>query len=91
MLILSQIDLACANLDLFDEYEEQVLKFLARYGACIEERLRSADGRTEIHLLYFPDADALKAYRTDPDRAALQDTWLRSGARSAVMEVKRIQ
>lgn len=91
MLILAQIDLSGSDVDLFDEYETQVLKLLAQYGASIEERLRSVDGCCEVHLLYFPDAASLELYRSDPTRAALQGMWLRSGARSALIEVERLQ
>lgn len=91
MLILAQIDLSGADLDLFEEYESKALKLLAQYGARIEERLRSINGCFEVHLLYFPDAASLELYRSDPTRAALQGTWLRSGAQSALMEVERLQ
>lgn len=90
MLVLVEIDLTDANLSVFDDYESRVLALLERHGARIEERLRSADERSEFHLLHFPDPDALEAFRGDPARAALQDQWLRSGARSGLSEVVRI-
>ncbi len=90
LLILAQIDISEADLGLFEEYETQVLALLPQYGATLEERLRSTDGRREVHLLHFPDADALDAYRADPARAALQDLWRRCGATSAVTEVTRL-
>ena len=90
MLIVTHIDISNADLDLFDEYESGALQLLERYGARLEDRLRSTDARSEIHILYFPDGDALESFRADPVRAALQDIWHRSGAVSSLLEVKRL-
>ena len=90
MLVLVQIDLSQADIDVFNAYEAGVLPLLARYGARLEERLRAEDGQSEVHLLYFPDDRALDAFRADPDRAALQDMWHRSGAVSALTLVRRL-
>ncbi|MEG3149591.1 hypothetical protein U1769_06800 [Sphingomonas sp. ZT3P38] len=87
MLVFVQLDISGADLALFEAYETAVL---ARHGAAVEERLRSADGRSEMNLLHFPDAEALAAFREDPARAALQDLWRRCGAISALTEVTRI-
>jgi len=91
MLILAQIDLSNADLALFDEYESTVLALLEKYGARIEDRLRSADDRAEVHLLYFPNAGSLAAFRNDPIRASAQDIWERSGASSSLTEVARLK
>jgi hypothetical protein len=64
---------------------------LGQYGARLEERLRSADQRTEVHLLYFPDAGSLAAFRGDPIRASAQGIWEQSGASSTLMEVTRLE
>jgi uncharacterized protein (DUF1330 family) len=90
VLILVQIDISQADLGLFDDYEAQVLALLPKYGATLHERLRTTDGRGEVHLLDFPDRDALEAFRADPVRAGLQDAWRRSGAASVVTEVVRL-
>lgn len=90
MLVLVQIDLSQADLAAFDAYEAGVLALLGRYGARLEERLRAADGQSEVHLLYFPDDQALDGFRDDPARAALHDLWQRSGAVSTLTPVMRI-
>ena len=77
-------------MDAFDEYEAQVLPLLGRHGRQILERLRSIDGKSELHLLDFPGANDLEKFRADPDRAALQELWLKSGATSSLTEVRRI-
>ena len=53
----------------FDAYERRVLPLLARHGGRLDRRLRTADGRTEIHLLSFADRAGYDAYVADPDRA----------------------
>ena len=89
MLVVVQIDLSNANLAIFDEYESNVLPLLKRYGVRLVERLRSVDQHCEIHLLEFPNADALSEFRADPTRASLQGTWQESGAVSTLTEVVR--
>ena len=65
----------------FATYESSVLPLLAEHGAAVERRLRTADGCLEVHVLRFPDGDALSAYRRDPRRAALAPLLERSGAK----------
>jgi hypothetical protein len=48
------------------------------------------DGRTETHLLYFPDEQAFDRYRSDPRRIALAPEWENSGAKSEARLVERI-
>ncbi len=90
MLLMVQIDLSNADLALFEDYETQALALLGKYGARLEERLRSTDSASETHLLFFPDEDAFDAFRADPDRAAMQDGWAACGASSKIMRVERL-
>ena len=53
-------------------YERRVLPLLERHGGRLDRRLRTADGRTEIHLLSFADRAGYDAYLADPDRAAAE-------------------
>ena len=64
------VDLAADAVAPFDAYERRVLPLLARHGGRLDRRLRTADGRTEIHLLSFADRAGYDAYLADPDRAA---------------------
>jgi enamine deaminase RidA (YjgF/YER057c/UK114 family) len=54
----------------FDAYERRVLPLLGRHGGRLDRRLRTADGRTEVHLLSFADRAGYDAYLADPDRAS---------------------
>ena len=90
MRMLVQFDLSEADLALFESYENQVLALLPHHGAKLETRVRSIDGRREVHLLHFPNARAREDFRNDPARLAIQDVWKRCGARSTSEEVNRI-
>ncbi len=64
------VDLAEDAVAPFDAYERRVLPLLDRHGGRLDRRLRTADGRTEVHLLSFADRDGYAAYLADPDRTA---------------------
>ncbi|MET9430865.1 GNAT family N-acetyltransferase [Streptomyces sp. NPDC003036] len=49
-------------------HEERTLALLPRHGGRLERRLRTADGRSEVHLLTFPSEDAYRAFLADPER-----------------------
>ncbi|MDB5460186.1 MAG: hypothetical protein JWO72_1927 [Caulobacteraceae bacterium] len=87
---LVTIDLAGADLAMFEAYEAKVLPLLEKYGARLEMRVRSVDGQCETHLLFFPDAQSVEGYRSDPNRVAVLTEWERSGAKSSIVEVERV-
>jgi hypothetical protein len=64
----------------FQAYESSVLPLLAEHAARLEHRFRAADGCLEVHVLHFPTAEALTAYRDDPRRAELAPALDASGA-----------
>jgi hypothetical protein len=66
------VDLATDAVEPFEAYERRVLPLLERHGGRLDRRLRTADGRTEIHLLSFADRAGYDAYLADPDRAAAE-------------------
>jgi enamine deaminase RidA (YjgF/YER057c/UK114 family) len=65
------VDLGADAVGPFDAVERGVLPLLARHGGTLDRRLRTADGRCEVHLLSFADRAGYAAYLADPDRAAL--------------------
>jgi uncharacterized protein (DUF1330 family) len=87
MQILVTLDLAKADLALFEAYETTVLALLPRHGAELRMRVRSVDGLSELHLIRFPDAAAFEAYRFDPERIAAAETWTQCRARAVFTEV----
>jgi uncharacterized protein (DUF1330 family) len=83
-------DLDAAAVEQFDAYERRVLPLLARYGGRLERRLRTADGRTEVHVLSFASRDEFVAFRADPERAALQPLLDGLPLRQRVLEVSDV-
>ena len=87
---LVTIDLADADLRLFEAYEAKVLALLPDHGGRLDLRVRAVDGRSETHLLFFPDPQSYARYRADSRRLAVQDEWARCGARAASTEVEPV-
>jgi hypothetical protein len=57
------------GIESFRRYEAAVLPLLADHQGHLDRRLRSADGRTEVHLVSFPSEEQFENYRNDPRRA----------------------
>jgi uncharacterized protein (DUF1330 family) len=53
----------------FNDYESKVLPLLANHGGVLQRRLRTDDGGTEVHLVWFPSEAHFQSYRNDPERA----------------------
>jgi hypothetical protein len=83
-------ELGAAAVGPFDAYERRVLPLLDRHGGRLERRLRTADGRTEVHLLSFPSRAGYDAYRADPDRAALRPLLAGLDLTQRVLEVQDV-
>ena len=64
----------------FQAYEDAVLPLLTDHDGSLLRRLRTGDRLTEIHLIQFPSAAALDAFRADPRRAAQASLFEASGA-----------
>lgn len=63
-------DVPAAGVAAFRAYEHAVLPLLERHGGRLERRLRTADGRTELHIVSFGSRDGFAAFQADPDRLA---------------------
>jgi uncharacterized protein (DUF1330 family) len=80
-------ELAAAAIEPFEDYERRVVPLLSRHGGRLERRLRTADARTEVHLLSFPDQAGYESYVADPDRAALRALLDGVDVRQRVLDV----
>jgi len=78
------------GVDVFRSYEDAVLPYLADHGGRLERRLASGDGCTEIHVVSFPTAASLAAYRGDPRRLRHRALLERSGARLELTRVSDV-
>ncbi|MFI6261915.1 GNAT family N-acetyltransferase [Micromonospora sp. NPDC051006] len=55
-------------------YEDAVLALLDRHGGRLERRLRTDDGRTEVHVIRFAGRAGQQSFMGDPERLALRAT-----------------
>lgn len=85
-----QLDLASADLAVFDRYEAIALALVEIHGGKLEWRVRTLDGRSEAHLLRFPGRSAFDDFMADPVREEAQPLWISCGARSSVEEVEPV-
>jgi hypothetical protein len=83
-------ELGAAVIEPFDDYERRVLPLLRRHGGRLERRLRTADARTEVHLLSFPARAGYESFLADPDRAALRPLLADLDVRQRVLEVQDV-
>ena len=68
MLLVQTLRVPAEGVETLRRFEAAVLSLLPKYGARLERRLRSPDGRVEIHIVWFPSCDALEGYQADPRR-----------------------
>lgn len=79
------------GVEAFCAYEDAVLPLLERHGGVLERRLRTGDGRVEVHLVSFRDAAAFEAFRADPIRAAAAPLLAESGAELELFDVMDVR
>lgn len=88
---LVTIQLKEANVALFEKYEAIVLPLVEKHGGRLEARVRSDDGQTETHLLFYPDERSYQAFLSDPIRQNARHIWDQSGATAASLSVVRVE
>jgi uncharacterized protein (DUF1330 family) len=87
MTLVQIVRIPAEGIAQFQAFEAQVLPIMSRYGGSLERRLRSMDGRIEIHIVSFPSRDALDRYTNDADRTQHLPLRDASGASSELIEV----
>lgn len=74
----------------FNAYEAQVLPLLADHGGVLQRRLRTDDGQTEIHLVWFPSEAAFAAFREDPRRTQHAALMTQAGAATELLRLRDV-
>ncbi|MEU4367791.1 GNAT family N-acetyltransferase [Micromonospora chersina] len=69
--VVALVDLS-ADPEAGRRYEDDVLALLGRHGGRLERRLRTGDGRTEVHVIRFAARAGYDAFLVDPERVALR-------------------
>ncbi|MFC0029121.1 hypothetical protein ACFFMM_06235 [Micromonospora chaiyaphumensis] len=70
-LLVALVDLS-ADPEAGRRYEDAVLALLGRHGGRLERRLRTGDGKTEVHVIRFAARAGYDAFLVDPERVALR-------------------
>ena len=70
LTLVLAVDLPDGGVDAFRRYEDAVLPLLPLHGGRLERRLRSADGRSEVHVVSFASETGYASYLADPERQA---------------------
>ncbi len=78
--VVMQAHVPADGLAAFAAYEAAVLPLLPDYGAALEQRLMTADGTRELHVVRFPSEAHLAQFRADPRRAGHAHLLAASGA-----------
>ena len=72
LLLVALVELAADAVEAGQRYEDQVLALLGRHGGRLERRLRTGDGRTEVHVIRFASREGYEGFLADPERIALR-------------------
>jgi len=92
MVLVVFLTVRRAQLASFRDYEAAAARIMAAHGGAIARAVvldadpAEPDHLTEVHLVDFPDAAALAAYRADPALAALAEQRARAVARTQVWQ-----
>ena len=78
LVVVAVLTVRRARAEDFERFETAAAKVMARHGGAIERTVAidaspgdDAETFRELHLVRFPDEAALRAYRADPELAAL--------------------
>jgi hypothetical protein len=72
--IVAVIDFPRPLVEAGQRYESLVLPLLADHGGRVDQRLRTPEGCTEVHLLSFESREGYESFLGDPRRSAYQES-----------------
>ncbi|MGN9764761.1 GNAT family N-acetyltransferase [Micromonospora sp. SD12] len=88
--LVALVELAADAVEAGRRYEDTVLGLLGRHGGRLERRLRTGDGRTEVHLIRFDTRDGYAGFLADPQRVALRGELGGAAPTARVLEVHEV-
>ncbi|MFY1574284.1 GNAT family N-acetyltransferase [Verrucosispora sp. WMMD703] len=88
--LVALVELPDGAVEVGQRYEDTVLALLPRHGGRLERRLRTGDGRTEVHVIRFDTRAGYEAFLADPERTALRVTLGEAAPRTRVLEVHEV-
>ncbi len=88
--LVALVELADGAVEAGREYEDRVLALLGRHGGRVERRLRTDDGRSEVHVIRFDTRTGYESFLADPDRAAQRAALGDAAPATRVLEVREV-
>ncbi|GIJ19431.1 hypothetical protein Vlu01_00550 [Micromonospora lutea] len=88
--LVALVELPDAAVEAGQRYEDTVLALLPRHGGHLERRLRTDDGRTEVHVIRFDTRAGYEGFLTDPERTALRASLGEAAPQTRVLEVHEV-
>lgn len=91
LTIVTWADIRGECVDAFQRYEDRVLALLDRHGGRLDRRLRSAEGRVEVHVVSFDTRAGFDAFLADPARIAQRELLAGVELDQRVAEVRDVR
>ncbi|NJP35614.1 GNAT family N-acetyltransferase [Micromonospora thermarum] len=88
--LVALVELAPGAVEAGRAYEDRVLGLLGRHGGRVERRLRTGDGRTEVHVIRFDTRAGYESALADPERLALRADLGDAAPTTRVLEVEEV-
>ncbi|MBX7269283.1 GNAT family N-acetyltransferase [Micromonospora sp. Llam7] len=88
--LVALVELPDGTVDTGQRYEDTVLARLPRHAGRLERRLRTGDGRSEVHVIRFDTRAGYEAFLADPERAALRAALGDAAPETRVLEVHEV-
>ncbi|GAA1818398.1 hypothetical protein GCM10009682_43800 [Luedemannella flava] len=90
LLLVAVVEMVPGHAEAGQRYEDVVLDLLGRHGGTLEQRLRSTDGATEVHVIRFAARAGLESFMVDPDRLAHRDQVGAAAPTTRVIDVRPV-
>ncbi|WP_200215300.1 GNAT family N-acetyltransferase [Micromonospora coerulea] len=88
--LVALVEFGTDAVEVGQRYEETVLALLGRHGGRLERRLRTGDGRSEVHVIRFATRAGYESFLADPERAALRAALGDAATVTRVLEVTEV-
>lgn len=88
LFLVAIVEMAPGQAAAGHEYEDAVLRLLARHGGSVERRMRSTDSQTEVHLIRFRSRAGYESFMVDPDRLDHRNRLGDAAPTTRVLEVR---
>ncbi len=74
----------------FNQYEDLVLPLLKNHGGKLQERMRTPDQSTELHILSFESQSGFDNFLADPIREKYRPLLQNSNATSELFKMEHV-